>query len=102
MAAREDLIALGHAIRHLRQARHLTIEALAFKAGVSSAHLGKIERGHGNPRLGTLFALAGALGVTNSQLAHAAEVGVEASGESRPTNGEFDRHSGHLPTDGEG
>ncbi len=45
-----ELIALGVVIRHQHQARNLTIEALAHKAGVSAGHLGRIERGHGNPR----------------------------------------------------
>jgi transcriptional regulator with XRE-family HTH domain len=48
-----ELIALGQTIRRDRQAQGLSIEALAFKAGVSAGHLGWIERGHGNPRLET-------------------------------------------------
>jgi transcriptional regulator with XRE-family HTH domain len=64
---------LGRAIRRLRQARDLTIEVLAFKAGMSPRHLGRIEQGHGNPRLETLFGLADALGVTFEDLVRAAE-----------------------------
>jgi transcriptional regulator with XRE-family HTH domain len=40
---------------------------------VSAGHLGRIERGHGNPRLETLFALLDALGITFAQLVCAAE-----------------------------
>jgi transcriptional regulator with XRE-family HTH domain len=65
MSANEDL---GHAIRRLRETRQLTIGALARNAGIFTAHLGVIERGHGNPRLGPLFGLADALEVTWEQL----------------------------------
>jgi XRE family aerobic/anaerobic benzoate catabolism transcriptional regulator len=68
-----ELIALGQTIRRERQAQGLSIEALAFKAGVSAGHLGRIERGHGNPRLETLLALLDALGITFAQLVGAAE-----------------------------
>jgi transcriptional regulator with XRE-family HTH domain len=70
MPANEDL---GCAIRRLRQARHLTIGVVARKAGMSTGHLGVIERGHGNPRLGTLFRLADALGVSCEELVRTAE-----------------------------
>jgi XRE family transcriptional regulator, regulator of sulfur utilization len=70
MPANEDL---GRAIRRLRQARHLTIRAVARKAGISTGHLGVIERGYGNPRLGTLFRLASALGITCEELVRTAE-----------------------------
>jgi transcriptional regulator with XRE-family HTH domain len=56
-----ELVALGIVIRHQRRAKGLTIEALAHKAGVSAGHLGRIERGHGNPRWDTLCAVASAL-----------------------------------------
>jgi transcriptional regulator with XRE-family HTH domain len=70
MPANEDL---GRAIRRLRQARHLSIQFVAREAGMSTRHLGVIERGHGNPRLGTLFGIARALGVTCEELVSAAE-----------------------------
>jgi transcriptional regulator with XRE-family HTH domain len=68
-----ESIALGQGIRRLRQARHLTIRAVAHKAGMSTRHLGTIERGHGNPRLETLFGIARALGITCEELMSAAE-----------------------------
>lgn len=67
-----ELIALGQALRRERQAQGLSIEALAFKAGVS-AGLGRIERGRGNLRLETLLALLDALGIRFAQLVGAAE-----------------------------
>jgi transcriptional regulator with XRE-family HTH domain len=74
---REELIALGRTIRRLRQAQHLTIAALASKAGLSANQPGAIELGHGNPTFTTLSALAGALGVTPSELVRAAEAETE-------------------------
>jgi transcriptional regulator with XRE-family HTH domain len=72
------LIALGQAVRRERHAKGLTIETLAYKAGVSAGHLGRIERGHGNPRMGLLCDLADALGVTFAQLVCAAGAEGEA------------------------
>lgn len=69
----QELIALGRAIRRLRQDRRLSIEALAHEAGMSPGHLGVIERGHGNPRVDKLFALSEALGVTFTQIVLVAE-----------------------------
>ncbi len=73
---------LGRAIRRLRQDRHLSIEALARKAGISAGHLGVIERGRGNPRLDKLFALSDALGVTFTDLVRAAEAEAADGGEA--------------------
>ncbi len=44
---------------------------------MSAGHLGVIERGHGNPRLGTLFRLADGLGVSCEELVRTAEVEAE-------------------------
>ncbi len=73
---------LGRAIRCLRQDRHLSIRALARKAGMSAGHLGVIERGRGNPRLDKLFALSDALGVTFEVLVGAAEDEASDGGEA--------------------
>ena len=100
-----ELIALGRSIRRLRQARHLTIEAVAFKAGMSAGHLGRIERGHGNPKWDTLCALASALDVSLSALLRpdpSEEAMLARHGERRLTPEEFERHFGQLPADGEG
>jgi transcriptional regulator with XRE-family HTH domain len=101
----EELIALGRAVRRERHAKGLSIEALARKAGMSTGHLGRIERGHGNPRWDKLCALASALDVPLSALAPP-DLGVGAMlarhGERRLTHEEFEEHLGHLPTDGEG
>jgi transcriptional regulator with XRE-family HTH domain len=100
---------LGRAIRRLRRSRNLTIEALALAAGMSPGHLGRVERGHGNPRLDKLFALSDALGVTFTDIVLAAEDEAArhgehllAPGERLLTAEEFEQHFGHLPIDGEG
>jgi transcriptional regulator with XRE-family HTH domain len=54
---------MGARLRQLRQARKLTQEQLAERAGLSDKFLGEVERGRGNPTLTTLAALGDALGV---------------------------------------
>ncbi|MBI4265992.1 MAG: helix-turn-helix transcriptional regulator [Acidobacteria bacterium] len=50
-------------MKQLRQARRLTQEQLAERAGLSYKFIGEVERGRGNPTLTTLSALSDALGV---------------------------------------
>jgi DNA-binding XRE family transcriptional regulator len=66
-------VALGQAIRKLRQDRDLTQEALAQSAGITVGHLSKIERGQSNPTWGTVVAVAVGLGMAPAVLAQAAE-----------------------------
>ena len=54
---------VGARLRQLRQARKLTQEQLAERAGLSYKFIGEVERGRGNPTLTTLSALGDALGV---------------------------------------
>lgn len=56
--------ALGAAIRSLRIAKDARQQAVAEAAGITVAHLSKIERGLTNPTWGTVVALAEALGVS--------------------------------------
>jgi transcriptional regulator with XRE-family HTH domain len=97
----QELIALGRAISRERHAKGLTIEALACKAGMSTGHLGVIERGRGNPRWDTLCALASALDMRLSTLLNH-DLGVDAildrHDERQLTPEEFEKHLGHLPT----
>ena len=60
---RDIATALGLRIRELRNERHMSQEELAFKAGISAAHLGQIERALKNPTVDTVNKIAGALGV---------------------------------------
>src|SRR4051794_31026280 len=60
----DDLARLvGERLRAARQRRGLSLGALAEAAHVGKGSLSEIENGVRNPTLGTLYALAGALGV---------------------------------------
>ncbi len=69
-----ERVALGQTIRRERQAKGLTIEALAFEAGVSAVRLGRVERGQGSPKVSELLALSMVLGATLGDLIVAASV----------------------------
>lgn len=53
----------GSRIRELRRKNDLTLQALADQAGISVGFLSQVERDKATPSLGTLAALAAALGV---------------------------------------
>nr|WP_316628206.1 helix-turn-helix transcriptional regulator [uncultured Brevundimonas sp.] len=59
---------VGANIRRLRKERGLSQEALAGEAGLAMRHLGRIERGEGNPTVAVLGKLADVLGVHPSAL----------------------------------
>lgn len=54
---------VGANIRRLRKERGLSQETLAGEAGLAMRHLGRIERGEGNPTVTVLGKLAEVLGV---------------------------------------
>lgn len=62
------LSALGKRIHKLRQKNSITQEQLAEQAGISPKNLSEIENGRGNPTLTSLEGLAGALGISLSEL----------------------------------
>lgn len=64
----EIAIFLGKRIKSLRKEAGMSQEELAFKASISPAHLGQIERALKNPTLDTIDSIAQALGVSLSQL----------------------------------
>lgn len=65
--------ALGLAVRDLREARGLTIEALANAAAMHPTYLSSIERGRANPSWDKLTGLARALDIELSALVRNAE-----------------------------
>lgn len=63
-----SLIALGEAIRRIRQAQGLSQEKLALLSDVDRSYLGRVERGDNNAALLTLVRIASALGVTVAEI----------------------------------
>jgi XRE family transcriptional regulator, regulator of sulfur utilization len=61
--------ALGAAIRALRIEKDAKQQAVAEAAGITVAHLSKIERGLTNPTWGTVVAIAEALNASMAALA---------------------------------
>lgn len=59
---------LGPRLRDHRQARGLTLEAMAKASGVSRSMLSQVERGEANPTFATLWNLTQALGLTLDDL----------------------------------
>ena len=55
-------------LRELRRDRRLTLEAAALRAGLSAAHLSRLETGHRQPSLPMLLSLARIYGTTVSEL----------------------------------
>jgi transcriptional regulator with XRE-family HTH domain len=64
---------LGRALRRLCRARRLSIEALAFAAGIHPTYLSGIERGVRNPTWARVCELALALEVPVSAIVERAE-----------------------------
>ena len=54
---------LGKRIRKARRYQELTQEQLAELAGLSTAHIGNIERGTRMPSVPTLYAICAVLGI---------------------------------------
>lgn len=70
---------LPERVRHLRQAQSLTVERLAFAAGLSVSTVQRVETGKYDPSIGTLNALAQALGTSASALLSSEPVSRSAS-----------------------
>ena len=68
------LAALGQNVRHRREARELTQEKLAEKAGLDPTYISGIERGLRNPGIKNVARLAKALSLTTAELCN----GVDA------------------------
>ncbi|MDL5157332.1 helix-turn-helix domain-containing protein [Actinomycetospora termitidis] len=64
---------MAAAVRARRVERDLTVRALADRAGVSRAMIGKVEAGEAQPTAALLGKLSGALGLTLSELVARAE-----------------------------
>jgi transcriptional regulator with XRE-family HTH domain len=79
MNARDDVRArLGANVRDLRVRRKLTQEQLGERAGLSHKFVGEVERGLGNPSIGTVAAIASALDTDIADLFGGSRRPVEA------------------------
>lgn len=74
LAAAPTSAQLGQAVRQLRLARKLTIEALADASEIHVTYLSGIERGVRNPSWNKIRQLAQALEIQPSELVRLAEV----------------------------
>lgn len=63
-----SLIALGQAIRRMRQTKGISQEKLALLAEVDRSYMGRVERGDNNVAVLTLERIAAAMGVTLAEL----------------------------------
>ncbi|TFW16635.1 helix-turn-helix domain-containing protein, partial [Duganella callida] len=59
---------IARRVRALRDAQHLSLEALAARSGVSRSNISLIERGESSPTAAVLDKLASALGVALAAL----------------------------------
>lgn len=59
---------LGVNVRKTREAKHLTQEKLAERAGLDPTYISGIERGVRNPGIKNVAKLAKALGISTAQL----------------------------------
>jgi transcriptional regulator with XRE-family HTH domain len=83
-AAASLAAAIGHRVRHERQARGWTLDHLAQAAGVSRRMLVNVEHGDANPSVATLLKISDALGVGLPALVeppHANPIKVTRAGE---------------------
>jgi transcriptional regulator with XRE-family HTH domain len=67
-SAARTLAAIGIRIREVRQAREMTLQALADACELSPSMLSLVERGRASPSIGSLIVIANALRVPMSEL----------------------------------
>ncbi|RYG58171.1 MAG: XRE family transcriptional regulator [Alphaproteobacteria bacterium] len=68
------LIALGAAIRRMREAQKLSQESLALRSNIDRSYMSSIERGQQNPGVMLVRDIAIALDVSIAQLFDAAQL----------------------------
>jgi transcriptional regulator with XRE-family HTH domain len=65
--------ALAAALRRLREDHGMAQEALAFRSGISTGAIARIELGQASPAWTTVLRIADAMGVSLAELAKAVE-----------------------------
>lgn len=78
MPAPPDQLALGEAVRAIREERGLSQVQLAEATGFIQAWISHVERGRRNPSWSNVVRLAGGLGVSVSALTKRAEACAQA------------------------
>ncbi|ANH68253.1 helix-turn-helix domain-containing protein [Mitsuaria sp. 7] len=68
LAGDPALLALGAAVRRIREAKGISQERLALEAQVDRSYVSHIETGKNNPAVLTLVKLAGAMDVSVADL----------------------------------
>lgn len=68
------LVALGEAIRRVRQSKNISQEKLALLAEVDRSYVGRVERGDNNAAILTLSKLAKALDISLTELMQEADL----------------------------
>ena len=68
------LVALGAAIKRIRQAKNISQEKLALRAEVDRSYVGRVERGDNNAAILTLAKLAKALDMSLTELMQEADL----------------------------
>ena len=76
----ELLKGIGNTVRRLRAERGYRQEAFAQEAGLNQAYMGGVERGQRNLGAVNLYKIAGALGISLSELFAEVESTVEGDG----------------------
>lgn len=66
--ARDEIAAMGAALKVERQRQGLSVQALSVRSGVSFGLISQLERGKANPSFQSLHRLTVALGITLSKL----------------------------------
>lgn len=62
------LLAFGKNLRKIRKSKGMTMEAVAFEAGIEYRQLGRIERGEINTTISSVFVIANAHGIELPEL----------------------------------
>ncbi|MDY6974748.1 MAG: helix-turn-helix domain-containing protein [Pseudomonadota bacterium] len=71
---------LGRHLQKLRQDKGISLSQLAAGAGIAKSNLSRLEQGHGNPTLDTIWRLAKQLDVPFGQLVHPLSTSVGENG----------------------
>ncbi|HEV7943831.1 MAG TPA: helix-turn-helix transcriptional regulator [Solirubrobacteraceae bacterium] len=104
----DEMAEFGQRLRELRTTLGISQDDLSRRTGIHSTAIGRLERGKREPRLRTILRVAKGLGIRPGALLDgpSPDLSVGAMlarhGERELTSEEFERHFGHLPTDGEG